>query len=72
MDINIDRFSGEAAQAPIWGRCGYCGADVFAGYPYYVHEGIVVCTECSERYAYAVFERDACLKTAESEDKCDD
>lgn len=67
MDINIDRLSGEAGEPPLWGRCDYCGAPVLKGHKYYEHEGLVVCMECARRYAYSVFERDACLKTAEGE-----
>lgn len=66
-DINIDRFSGEAAEPPVWGRCGYCGAAIHEGHGYFEHEGTNVCMECADRYAYSVFERDAVLKTAEKE-----
>lgn len=70
--INIDRFSGEAAEPSVWGRCGYCGAAIYEGCDYFVHEGLDVCTECAPRYAQAVFERDARTKTAEREVSCDD
>lgn len=62
--IDIDRFSGEAAEPPVWGNCSYCGAAIYSGYPYHEHEGLSICEACKHRYAVSRFEEDAVLKTA--------
>lgn len=66
--IDIDRFSGEAAEPPVWGNCSCCGAAIYTGYRYREHEGLNICDGCSARYAYSVFERDAVPKTARRRD----
>lgn len=63
--IDIDRFAGEAKEPPRLGWCSYCGGGIYRGDNYFMHEGNTVCGDCSKRYAYSVFERDAVLKTAE-------
>lgn len=66
-EINIDRFSGEAAEPPLWGHCGYCGAPIFEGSRYKAHDGLDICEGCEQRYAYSIFEEDAVPRTAISE-----
>jgi hypothetical protein len=66
-EINIDRFSGEAAEPPVWGSCGYCGAPIYEGSRYKTHDGLNICGGCEARYAYSRFEEDAARQTAISE-----
>jgi len=66
-NADIDRFSGEAAEAPVSSYCWYCGAEIRLGERYFLHEEVRVCADCVKDYAYSVFERDARIKTAGEE-----
>lgn len=50
------RFTGEEAAAPIQKYCENCGGGIPLGSMYYEHDDIDICTECAERYAWALFE----------------
>lgn len=70
--INIDRFSGEAAEPSVWGHCSYCGAAIYEGYTYFAHEGLHICGGCAKRYAYALFEEQSAVRIAQKEaERCD-
>lgn len=60
----VDRFWGEADSPQLLGYCEYCGADIYEFDGYFEHEGLRVCDDCADRYAWAVFEERAVRKTA--------
>lgn len=60
----VDRFWGEASEPPVWGCCDYCGGFIYMGGDYWTHEGLRVCEDCAQRYAFAVFEQQAARQTA--------
>lgn len=63
--INLDRFTGEAEEPPVAFYCEYCGNAIHESEQYYEHDGLAICNDCSQRYAWSVFLDESTVKTAE-------
>lgn len=65
----MDRFIGEALEPPVLFYCEFCGNGIHESEQYFEHDGVTVCNDCAQRYAWSVFLDEAKVRTAQKEDE---
>lgn len=54
---DVDRFSGEFIDPPVWDYCDVCGQKIYLGCKYYDDDCFKICEDCAEKSSSYIFEK---------------